>query len=154
TDCLGTGSAFALVKVDPAPPTAVLQVLSGSGLDVTFTGANSFDPDDPIASWSIDFGDGTIVGSNGAPGVVSHTFPGPGTYTVTLTVTDTTNLSDSTSRDVTVPFPVQAAVIPPVTPPISPPPIIPPPIALPPFLPPVLLMPPSFTRPFVLPQSV
>src|SRR5439155_24981039 len=145
TDCLGTGSAFALVKVDPAPPTAVLQVLSGSGLDVTFTGANSFDPDDPIASWSIDFGDGTIVGSNGAPGVVSHTFPGPGTYTVTLTVTDTTNLSDSASVDVTVPFPTSAPEIPPVTtPPVTTPPLTPPPV-LPPFVPPVLTPPRSFT---------
>jgi PKD repeat protein len=158
TDCLGTGTDSAVVQVQGVPPVAVLDPLGCSGLQATFSGANSHDPDGPIASWSIDFGDGAIVGSGGAPGVISHTFPSDGTYTVTLTVTDTDNLGDSDAKNVTLPCPVEAAVIPPVetppveTPPVEVPPVVPP-VTLPPFIPPIFT-PPTFTPPLVLPQPV
>ncbi len=64
----------------------------------TFRSTSSSDPDDGIASWSIDFGDGTSTGEITGPlGEVSHTYPADGFYTVTLTVTDFAGQSTSES---------------------------------------------------------
>ena len=76
---------------------------------VSFRGTSSSDPDNDIASWSIDFGDGTSASGNWSadpPTEVSHdypfgncvgtdTFPFPSTCPITLTITDSAGQSDS-----------------------------------------------------------
>jgi Tol biopolymer transport system component/alpha-tubulin suppressor-like RCC1 family protein/lysophospholipase L1-like esterase/chitodextrinase len=69
------------------PPTASFTASSTNGiapLQVNFDGRASSDPDDAIASYSWDFGDGSTA--SGA--VVSHAYTRPGTYQAHLTVTD------------------------------------------------------------------
>lgn len=63
-----------------------------TGLDCTFNGSASSDPDGSVASYSWDFGDGTAAGSGASTG---HTFASAGTYTVTLTVTDNDGASSA-----------------------------------------------------------
>lgn len=78
---------------------------------ITFRGIGSSDPDGDIASWSLDFGDGTSVSGawSSPPAELTHTYvfePVSGTYCtgvggapylcgVTLTVTDSAGQSDS-----------------------------------------------------------
>jgi parallel beta-helix repeat protein len=84
-------------------PTAVLNVTPGSGpvpLSVTADASGSTDPDDtPIATYTFDFGDGTIVGPQAGP-TADHVFNTVGTFTVTVTVRDTAGLADSASTTV------------------------------------------------------
>ena len=85
---------------------------SQCSLTMRFRGAGSSDPDGDIASWSLDFGDGTAVSGawNAPPTEVEHVYPGDlltgidcvgvvGTVTnvcvITLTVTDSAGQSDS-----------------------------------------------------------
>jgi hypothetical protein len=76
---------------------------------MSFRGTSSSDPDNDIASWSIDFGDGTSASgswSTDPPTEVTHAYStffsdcfGFGTFSgvcpVTLTVTDAAGQSDS-----------------------------------------------------------
>ena len=68
---------------------------------VGFRGTGSADPDDDIASWSIDFGDGTSAASGSwatdPPVEVTHDYGqlGGGVFTVVLTVTDSAGYSSS-----------------------------------------------------------
>ena len=76
---------------------------------ITFRGIGSSDPDDDIESWTLDFGDGTVVGGDWSspPAEVTHTYvQGPVGYCagvpgaphlcgVTLTVTDAAGQSAS-----------------------------------------------------------
>ncbi len=76
---------------------------------VSVRGTSSSDPDNDIASWSIDFGDGTSASgswSTNPPTEITHdysftncvgtdTFPFPSACPVTLTVTDSAGQSDS-----------------------------------------------------------
>jgi PKD repeat protein len=60
-------------------------------------GTSSSDPDNDIASWSLDFGDGASASgswSTNPPTEVTHAYL-PGQYAVTLTVTDSAGRSDS-----------------------------------------------------------
>ncbi|HMQ35099.1 MAG TPA: PQQ-dependent sugar dehydrogenase, partial [Chloroflexaceae bacterium] len=69
------------------PPTAKISASATNGpvpLQVTFSGAGSYDPDAQALSYSWDFGDGTSSSAVSA----AQTFATPGTYTVRLTVTD------------------------------------------------------------------
>jgi nucleoid-associated protein YgaU len=68
------------------PPRAVISGPTSGSVDerLSFSGANSTDPDGRVVSYAWDFGDG-ITGS----GVnVTHSYEAAGTYKVTLTVTD------------------------------------------------------------------
>ncbi len=65
---------------------------------VAFNASGSTDPDNDIASYGWDFGDGTT-----ATGVMAaHRFSTATTYTVTLRVIDATGLTGVTSRDIAV----------------------------------------------------
>jgi parallel beta-helix repeat protein len=86
-------------------PHAALSVTPASGtylLNVTADASASTDNDaTPIASYTFDFGDGTVVGPQGAATAV-HTYVASASYTVTVTVTDTGGLSTNASKVVTV----------------------------------------------------
>jgi len=90
------------ITVTPVqPPACTLSVLPIGGpapLTVTATG-NCIAGTSPIASSTIDFGDGSGAQS-GASG--SHVYNSPGTFTVTVTATDGNALSGSATQSVTV----------------------------------------------------
>jgi hypothetical protein len=82
-------------------PHALLSASIASGgapMTVTFNGAGSQGVAHPIASWQIEFGDGSSpAGGNGMPpAAITHTYAA-GTYVAALTVTDTINQSSSFS---------------------------------------------------------
>jgi PKD repeat protein len=96
-DATGVDFAASLIAPPNQNPTASLTPGSSSGnapLAVDFNGSGSSDPDagDSIASWSLDFGDGTtdMGGSGDPPASIPHSYnKPPGSFTATLTVTDT-----------------------------------------------------------------
>ena len=70
------------------PPVAVASVSATSGtapLAVTFSSADTYDPDGDALTYSWNFGDGSAASSAANP---SHTYTAAGNYTATLTVTD------------------------------------------------------------------
>ncbi len=73
-------------------PTAVLRANKAGGstpLTVTFDGSSSSDPDGSIASWTLDFGDGSSASGTGAvPSAIAHTYKSPCACIAALTVTD------------------------------------------------------------------
>jgi PKD repeat protein len=86
------------------PPTAALTVAPSSGtvpLTVTADASGSVDDDaTPIAGYSFDFGDGTVV-SQTTP-TATHTYSSAASYPVTVTVTDTIGQSSSATTNVRV----------------------------------------------------
>jgi len=87
------------------PPTAVLTANPTSGpppLTVNFNGSGSYDPDagDSIASYTINFGDGTSITQNTS--TVSHIYNKAGTYAATLTVTDSHGATSTNAAEVTI----------------------------------------------------
>lgn len=102
----GTGRCAA-ARVENVPPTAALSASPSSGeepLVVTFDGSASTDPDDGIASWTLDYGDGSArtSGVGTPPSNQSHVFYDPGRYTATLTVQDGAGAADTASVSITV----------------------------------------------------
>ena len=94
---------------DPAenPPYAAL-VLSTTvgqvppGVPVTADASGSSDADaHGIASYTFDFGDGTVVGPQSS-GKTSHTYQTSGVFDVTVTVRDTSDRSATATRTVTL----------------------------------------------------
>lgn len=81
---IGTASTE-LEVVKNAEPVAQIAEPTCDGLECSFDGSTSSDADDSIVSYEWDFGDGSAPMTEAAP---THTFTGPGTYTVSLTVTD------------------------------------------------------------------
>ncbi len=78
------------------PPVAVAgpdQVVTASVVD--FDGGASRDPDDSVARYEWDFGDGG-TGEGATP---SHVYAEPGTYAVTLTVTDASGTIRNSAED-------------------------------------------------------
>ena len=93
------------------PPIASLTVSPTSGtapVTVNADASGSHDADGTIASYSINFGDGTVVSAATA----THTYSTAGTYEVTATVTDNGGASSTASQTVSV----SAAPPPPCTP--------------------------------------
>ncbi|GAA3585051.1 right-handed parallel beta-helix repeat-containing protein [Kribbella ginsengisoli] len=85
----------AAMSTPPSPP-------------VTADASGSSDTDlNGIASYTFDFGDGTVVGPQ-PTATATHTYAGPGSYAVTVTVTDAAGLTDSaSSQEVVSTRPVQ-----------------------------------------------
>jgi PKD repeat protein len=82
--------------VDNQAPTAAFSY-SANDLAVAFTDASS-DPDDAVAAWSWDFGDGATSAEQNP----AHTYGTAGTYDVTLTVTDMDGGTGATTQSITV----------------------------------------------------
>jgi len=109
TDTVGNSSVattqVTVSGVQEAPPAAALTVSPSSGtapLDVLADASSSTDADEtPIESYTFDFGDGTVTGSQPLP-TASHTYEQAGTYTVRVTVIDTGGLSSAATTQVTV----------------------------------------------------
>ena len=87
------GGVLGFVFVFPVPPET---------LSFSFRGTSSTDPDNDVASWSIDFGDGSATSGSwatGSPGEIVHAYAapffGPNFPVVRLTVTDASGQSDS-----------------------------------------------------------
>lgn len=72
---------------------------SSSGLSVVVSGAQSFDPDGTVTTYSWNFGDG----SSSSGSSYTHTYAKPGNYTVTLTVTDNDGAKSSASISIVLP---------------------------------------------------
>ncbi|MEO8329127.1 MAG: PKD domain-containing protein, partial [Candidatus Nanopelagicales bacterium] len=85
-------------------PTAAYTV-DCFGLDCTFNGSTSSDPDGSIVTYAWNFGDTT----NGSGQQTARTFGSGGTYPVTLTVTDNRGGTNSISKNVTV-TPVNSSI--------------------------------------------
>jgi parallel beta-helix repeat protein len=83
-----------------APPVAALTVTVPSPLNVSADASASTDGDaTPIASYTFDFGDGSVLAPQAAP-TADHTYANGGIYTVTVTVTDTAGLSSTATQTV------------------------------------------------------
>ncbi|GAB4306179.1 MAG: hypothetical protein Kow0097_05470 [Candidatus Bipolaricaulota bacterium] len=83
----GTGRATAFVRALNNPPTASFTFAPSDPFNeepVTFDASDSSDPDDDIAGYSWDFGDG----GTGDGRVVTYSYAHPGEFVVILTVTD------------------------------------------------------------------
>src|SRR5207247_5124675 len=84
-----------------APPRAAFQFSPGTidiGVSVMFDGSASTDPDGTIASFSWDFGDGSL----GSGVQASHGYARKGTFGIALTVVDNLGLSNRTTRAIAV----------------------------------------------------
>jgi parallel beta-helix repeat protein len=110
TDTAGNSSSAATqVTVNaPAddPPNPALSVQPSSGLaplSVSADASASTDTDaTPIATYKIDFGDGSAAVGPQASSTAVHTYIFPGTYTATVTVADTARNSSTATTQVTV----------------------------------------------------
>jgi len=80
------------------PPKAVIRgPTSGTvGERLSFSGADSTDPDGRIVSYAWDFGDGTT----GSEVNVTHSYEAAGTYQLTLTVTDDGKRTDQVAAPI------------------------------------------------------
>ncbi|MCH8524092.1 MAG: PKD domain-containing protein [Balneolales bacterium] len=79
------------IKPNHPPEIAALQDVITHEPTVSFDASSSSDPDGDLLRFRWDFGDGTTAEGP----VVTHTFEGPGTYTVTLTADDQQELENS-----------------------------------------------------------
>ena len=85
-------------KAHNVPPVAIIQ-LTGNGLNVTFSGLSSYDPNGKVVSYQWTFSDNsTATGS-----MVNKTFK-TGTYIATLLVKDNENLIGTTTASFTLSY--------------------------------------------------
>jgi PKD repeat protein len=105
TDTVGNASSSASASVVVDALTAKLTTTPSSGtapLAVTADASASSDTDaTPIASYTFDFGDGTVVGPQSGA-TAKHTYPGAGSFSVTVTVVDSGAFSSSATSTVAV----------------------------------------------------
>lgn len=94
------------IDIPNTPPTALFN-RSCEGLECTFDGSSSFDPDGEVVAWDWDFGDGNT--GNGE--TAAHTYAEAGTFEVQLTVTDDEGATRSASTQVTVVDPNQTVSV-------------------------------------------
>ncbi|MCW3134040.1 MAG: PKD domain-containing protein [Methanophagales archaeon] len=87
--------------VSPIAKVSATQTRANIGESISFSGADSTDPDGTITSYEWDFGDGTTV----LGATVTHAYSNEGTYTVKLTVTDNDGLSGTDTIKITVTTP-------------------------------------------------
>jgi len=102
TDSAGaTGSASVTIQVSKAPTVRLTtsDVVAFGGNPFQLDASYSTDPENAIASYVWDFGDGTPPGSGQ---VISKVYDQPGEYTVTLTVTDAAGVSSTLTRVIQV----------------------------------------------------
>lgn len=78
-----------------------------SGLSCAVDAAKSSDADGGIVSYSVDYGDGTVLSDVSS----THTYSDDGTYSVTVTATDNRGVSSTTSRSVSVARPANVAPV-------------------------------------------
>jgi PKD repeat protein len=98
---LTSSTTLSIVSNPNQAPTAVLnsdKTFGGPPLVVQFSSVGSADPDDSIASYDWDFGDG---GSSTLANP-TYTFANEGDFTVTLTVTDEEGVTATATRAITV----------------------------------------------------
>ena len=98
---INTGTRGVVVNISK-PPVVRLQtsdVVGFATLPFTFDASTSTDPENAIAFYDWDFGDGT---PHGTGQVISKVYENPGTYTVTLTIMDSAGVSSSTTRIIEV----------------------------------------------------
>jgi PKD repeat protein len=102
-DGTGAQSTATAQVTTVTPPTAALTVSTGLGatpLTVNASGSFSTPGTNPIATYTFDFGDGTVVGPQAGTSA-SHVYTLAGSYVITLTVTDTQNVSSTATGSVT-----------------------------------------------------
>jgi len=112
-DIVGSGlldgqvHGFLLTTGEAPPPPAAQEPIAMASADVTagkvpltvnFSSAGSYDPDGSIASYSWDFGDGSVAVNAANP---SHDYTAPGTYIAVLTVTDGQGLTATAQVEIT-----------------------------------------------------
>jgi PKD repeat protein len=87
-----------------SPPVAVLEQPAPVDEDTstTLTAVNSTDPDNDIASYDWDFGDGTTPVVGAAWWFIDHTYANPGTYPVTVTVRDSGGRTSIDTKSIVV----------------------------------------------------
>jgi PKD repeat protein len=92
---IGTDITEIVVGVGNIPPeaSAGLPVMGVAGMEVSFDGTGSIDPDGDMLAYEWDFGDG-MIGSGESP---THTYMGADNYLVTLVVTDDGGAADSSA---------------------------------------------------------
>jgi 6-phosphogluconolactonase (cycloisomerase 2 family) len=87
------GSVELAVSPDRGPEAAFTATGAPTGDPSSFDATASSDPDNALASYTWEFGDGQTEATSSA--TTAHTFSAPGTYTVALTVTDAAACSTS-----------------------------------------------------------
>jgi len=99
------------VMPKPLPPEASFKFSPASpevGQPVSFDASSSSDPDGTIVNYFWDFGDGTTENQTGGVTMI-HPYTSEGSYNVTLTVTDNDQLTNTTTKSITVsPHPKEA----------------------------------------------
>lgn len=85
-------NALPIARMTITPP------IPHPGLPAEFSAEDSNDPNDPIASYRWEFGDGI----NATGSVVAHTYPEAGEYTITLILTDSKGGETRLTRDIQV----------------------------------------------------
>lgn len=102
TDSIGASTtATVMIHVGRAPVVrfTTSDVVGFVGLPLTFDATTSTDPENGIASYAWNFGDGSPLGSGQQ---ISRIYTAEGTYTITLTITDKEGLSSSLSRQILI----------------------------------------------------
>jgi PKD repeat protein len=96
----GTATTSKPVTIVNLAPVAALAVSCGT-LTCGVDGSASRDPDGAVVSYAWQFGDGSTASTQ----MATHTYPGPGTYTLVLTVTDNEGGTNTATQSVTVAYP-------------------------------------------------